>query len=101
MDPSSPSSSGLNAAALQAFEQQLQHLQARATDLKTWTDLEQIPPTQWAEMQTQLQELEDRMQGYLLAVVEEINQPPAAFWQAVRFGGMGILLGILLQRWLG
>ncbi len=101
MDPSSPSSSGLNAAALQAFEQQLQQLQARATDLKTWTDLEQIPPSQWAEMQTQLQELEDRMQGYLLAVVEEINQPPAAFWQAVRFGGMGILLGILLQRWLG
>ncbi len=101
MDPSPPSSSGLNAAALQAFEQQLQQLQARAADLKTWTDLEQIPPTQWAEMQTQLQELEDRMQGYLLAVVEEINQPPAAFWQAVRFGGLGILLGILLQKWLG
>lgn len=101
MDPSPPPSSGLSAAALQVFEQQLQQLQARAADLKTWTELEQIPPIQWAEMQTQLQELEDRMQGYLLAVVEDINQPPAAFWQAVRFGGLGILLGILLQRWLG
>ena len=90
----------LNAASLAEAERQIQHLQQQVTDLKAWVDLEQVPPSQWADMQSQIQSLEERMNGYLLAVIEDINQPPAAFWQAVRFGGIGIVVGILLQRWL-
>lgn len=91
----------LTPEALKTFEQHLHKLQAQAQDLKQWVELEGIPPDQWAEMQEQLQGLEERMQGYLEGVVEELNQPPAAFWQAVRFGGLGILLGMALQRFLG
>ena len=90
----------LNAAELEVFEQQVQLLQQQVTDLKSWSDLEQVPPSQWADMQGHIQALEERMNGYLVAVIEDINQPPAAFWQAVRFGGIGIVVGILLQRWL-
>jgi hypothetical protein len=96
----SSSATALNAGELEAFEQQVQRLQQQVMDLKSWTDLEQVPPSQWADMQIQIQALEERMNGYLVAVIEDINQPPAAFWQAVRFGGIGIVVGILLQRWL-
>ncbi|NJL97760.1 MAG: hypothetical protein HC818_02155 [Synechococcaceae cyanobacterium RM1_1_27] len=90
----------LNTAELEAFEQRVQLLQQQVTDLKSWSELEQVSPSQWADMQSQIQALEERMNGYLVAVIEDINQPPAAFWQAVRFGGIGIVVGILLQRWL-
>jgi hypothetical protein len=31
--------------------------------------------------------------------LEVFNPVPATFWQVLRFGGLGLLLGIALQRW--
>ncbi|ACK68022.1 conserved hypothetical protein [Rippkaea orientalis PCC 8801] len=70
-----------------------------------------VPSAQWEEqlqtLQGELQELsmilESRLlspeenQGLLLAQVFFIE----AFWQVVRFGGLGVLLGWLLKTWAG
>ncbi len=90
MDPSSAQ------AELAAYEERLAQLQTRLADLKELAAAEQLAPDQWAEMQEQLVALEARMQEYLGDLVNR----PMIFWQAVRFGGLGFLIGILLQRWL-
>jgi hypothetical protein len=80
-----------------AFEQRVSHLQTQLADLKELARLEQLPPAQWVEAEQELSALEARMQRYL----GELNSPPMAFWQVVRFGGLGFLLGILVKSWLG
>lgn len=82
---------------LENFEQKLFSLQQKVRDLKEVLKLEAAPPSEWADLQAQMNELETRMHDYL----SELNQPPMAFWQVVRFGGIGILLGIALEKWLG
>ncbi len=82
---------------LDAFAQRLQVLHHQVADLKELAALDQIPPAQWQELQEQITALETRMQTYL----QDLHVPPTGFWQALRFGGLGLLLGVLLQRWLG
>jgi len=80
---------------LEALQARLEILQARLADLRKLERLSQLSPDQWAELQTEVSQLEERLQAYLLEVFL-----PATFWQVVRFGGLGLLLGIALQRWV-
>jgi hypothetical protein len=82
---------------LEIFEQKLVSLQHKVRDLKQVLNLDTASPSEWADLQAQMTDLENRMHDYL----SELNQPPMAFWQVVRFGGIGILLGIALEKWLG
>ncbi|MCJ2542712.1 hypothetical protein [Thermostichus vulcanus] len=82
---------------LTQLEHQLSTLQARLADLREMERITQLPPDQWAEIQAEAGQLEQRLQAYLLEV---FNPIPATFWQVVRFGGLGLLLGVALQRWL-
>ncbi len=82
---------------LAALQAKLQTLQARLADLRELERLSQLSPDQWAELQAEVSQLEQRLQAYLLEV---FNPVPATFWQVVRFGGLGLLLGIALQRWV-
>ena len=50
----------------------------------------------------ELRSLEHRQQALDLALLEQLPIAAALrewFWQAVRFGGLGVLLGWLLGRW--
>ncbi|MEN9202494.1 MAG: hypothetical protein Q6K92_05690 [Thermostichus sp. DG_1_5_bins_95] len=85
------------ADSLTQLENQLSTLQARLADLKEMERIAQLPPDQWAQIQAEVSQLEQRLQAYLLEV---FNPIPATFWQVVRFGGLGVLLGVALQRWL-
>ncbi|MFS8868364.1 hypothetical protein [Synechococcus sp. H65.1] len=82
---------------LEDLQAKLQTLQARLADLRELERLSQLSPDQWAELQAEVSQLEQRLQAYLLEV---FNPVPATFWQVVRFGGLGLLLGIALQRWV-
>ncbi|MGQ9838853.1 MAG: hypothetical protein ACUVRV_13045 [Cyanobacteriota bacterium] len=82
---------------LTQLEHQLSTLQARLADLREMERIAQLPPDRWAEIQAEANQLEQRIQAYLLEV---FNPVPATFWQVVRFGGLGILLGVALERWL-
>jgi hypothetical protein len=87
--PNSPDS-------LEALQAKLEILQARLADLRELERLSQLSPEHWAEIQAEVSQLEQRLQAYLLEV---FNPVPATFWQVLRFGGLGLLLGIALQRW--
>lgn len=81
---------------LNDFKQRLELLQAKYRDLNEFARLESASPEQLAEMQEQLLALEARMNEYL----SEFVSVPAIFWQAVRWGGLGLLLGTLIGQWL-
>lgn len=81
---------------LKDFKQRLELLQSKYDDLHEFSQLESASPEQLTEMQEQLMALETRMNEYL----SEFVSVPAIFWQAVRWGGLGLLLGVALQRWL-
>ncbi|MEO0852025.1 MAG: hypothetical protein AAFY15_00785 [Cyanobacteria bacterium J06648_11] len=81
---------------LNDFKQRLEILQAKYRALDEFARLESVPPEDLSAMQEQLMDLETRMNEYLL----EFVSVPAIFWQAVRWGGLGLLLGILIGRWL-
>lgn len=94
-DPSTPVSPWL--AELEEMEQKLTQAQAKLQDLRELARLDQMPPEQWAELQSEIMALDERMQTYL----EDLNPLPTLFWQVVRFGGLGLVLGFALGRWLG
>ncbi|MFS8859578.1 hypothetical protein [Synechococcus sp. B60.1] len=82
---------------LEALQAKLESLQARLADLRELERLSQLSPEHWAEIQAEVSQLEQRLQAYLLEV---FNPVPTTFWQVLRFGGLGLLLGIALQRWV-
>lgn len=83
--------------SLNHLQEKLHTLQNRLADLRELERIAQLPSEQWAEIQAEASQLEQRIQAYLLEV---FNPLPATFWQVVRFGGLGLLLGIALQRWV-
>ncbi len=82
---------------LEELEQQLIQAQAKLQDLKELAKLEQLPPEQWTELQDQITALEERLQTYLV----DLNPLPTLFWQVVRLGGLGLVLGFALGQWFG
>lgn len=82
---------------LEELEQQLIQAQAKLQDLKELAKLEQLPPERWTEFQDQIMALEERLQTHLA----DLNPLPTLFWQVVRFGGLGLVLGFALGQWFG
>ena len=78
------------------FKQRLQTLQAKVEAIETLEAAETLPPEEAAEMLEKLVELETVIREGLEGIFS-----PAVFWQAARWGGLGVVLGVLLQRWLG
>lgn len=81
---------------LSDFEQRLGQLVNKLAAFRELEAIEAATPDEWASMQEQILALESRMQEYL----DGLTDMPALFWQVVRWGGLGLLLGILLQRWI-
>ncbi len=82
---------------LDHLQEKLHSLQARLADLRELERIAQLSPEEWADIQAEASQLEQRLQAYVLEV---FNPIPTTFWQVVRFGGLGLLLGIALQRWV-
>ena len=78
-------------------EERLGKLQAKLADLRELERVEKLPPDEAADQLEEIMELEQRLQEY----VEGLVSLPAIFWQAVRWGGLGVLLGVLLGRLSG
>ncbi|MEN9206891.1 MAG: hypothetical protein Q6L50_05675 [Gloeomargarita sp. GMQP_bins_120] len=74
-------------AELRHRQAQIREYLRRHQDREAQAELQQI--------QKQLAELELILESHLLTW-SSFKQP---FWQAVRFGGLGLLLGAALQRW--
>ncbi len=88
-------------SAVQAFRQRyetarsLQAAHAQITEQLAEAETQpEVSPTDLAHLQQQLAQLEGQLDG-LLFDWRSLLDP---FWQAVRFGGLGILLGWLLHR---
>lgn len=65
----------------------------RAKTKVQWQDLN----TQLKALETQMAELDVSLESRLFAE-SGFNE---VFWQAVRFGGLGVVIGWLLARWVG
>ncbi|MEL7084339.1 MAG: hypothetical protein AAGM36_07540 [Cyanobacteria bacterium J06597_1] len=81
---------------LAQFKQRLQALSARVEAIEQLEAAEQLPPEEAAQMLEQLVEMEAIIREGLDGIFS-----PSVFWQAVRWGGLGVVLGALLQRWVG
>ncbi|MEO1403628.1 MAG: hypothetical protein AAFV72_20615 [Cyanobacteria bacterium J06635_1] len=55
-----------------------------------------LPEKELKQLQTQIQDLEIKLESQLLSW-ETVKEP---FWQAVRFGGLGLVVGWLLRGWI-
>lgn len=87
---------------LEALEAKIAQVHLKVQDLKEAAQLDELPPDQWTDIQEQVAALEERMQSYLQSYLEEIemSRVPTLFWQVVRFGGLGMVLGFALGKWL-
>lgn len=63
----------------------------------THADLSRLPTEELAQMQDRIEALKVTLESHLLSW-REIQEP---FWQIVRFGGLGLVVGWLLHWWLG
>ena len=95
MDSSSaPDSARSDVISLDDMAERLAHLQQKVADLKELERIEKLPPEEAAAQLEDIMELETRLQTY----VEGLVSLPAIFWQAVRWGGLGVIVGVILQR---
>lgn len=78
------------------FKQRLQALNTKVEAIEQLEAAEQLPPEEAAQMLEQLVEMEAVIREGLDGIFS-----PSVFWQAVRWAGLGIVLGALLQRWAG
>ena len=97
-DPKTPQNRGqpneeLVPIDIAEFKQRLQALQTKVEAIETLETAEKLPPDEAAQMLEKLVEME----GIIREGLEGIFSP-SVFWQAVRWGGLGIVLGALLQR---
>ena len=78
------------------FKQRLQALQDKVEAIEALEAAEQLPPEEAAQMLESLVEMETVIREGLEGIFS-----PSVFWQAVRWGGLGVVLGVILQRWWG
>ncbi|HEY9696222.1 MAG TPA: hypothetical protein V6D10_03100 [Trichocoleus sp.] len=86
-------------AQIQADQQRQQELQYRLEDTRQGLRRDRTPAlkAELKAIQQQLDEIEVALESQLFSWsgLKEV------FWQAVRFGGLGIVLGWLLRSWAG
>ena len=63
----------------------------------TSADLSQLPAEELAQMQDRIEALKVTLESHLLSW-RELQEP---FWQIVRFGGLGLVIGWFLNEWIG
>ncbi|MFK8182592.1 MAG: hypothetical protein AB8B99_04405 [Phormidesmis sp.] len=63
----------------------------------TSADLSRLPAEELAQMQDRIEALKVTLESHLLSW-REIQEP---FWQIIRFGGLGLIVGWFLNEWLG
>ena len=63
----------------------------------TSADMSQLPAEELAALQDRIEALKVTLESHLLSW-REVQEP---FWQIVRFGGLGIILGWFLHRFVG
>ena len=78
------------------FKQRLQALQTKVEAIEQLDAAEKLPPEEAAQMLEKLVEMETIIREGLEGIFS-----PSVFWQAVRWGGLGVILGVLLQRTIG
>lgn len=62
----------------------------------TTADLSELPAEELAEMQNRIEALKVTLESHLLSW-REVQEP---FWQIVRFGGLGLVMGWFLRAWI-
>ena len=62
----------------------------------TTADPSELPAEELAEMQDRIEALKVTLESHLLSW-REVQEP---FWQIVRFGGLGLVLGWFLRAWI-
>lgn len=62
----------------------------------TTADLSDLPAEELAEMQNRIEALKVTLESHLLSW-REVQEP---FWQIVRFGGLGLVVGWFLRAWI-
>ena len=67
------------------------------TELRAQFDPATLPAAERQRLQKQIDTLEETLEGKILAW-EMVKEP---FWQALRFGGLGLVLGWFLRGWIG
>ena len=86
-------------AQIQLDQQRQQELQHRLEDTRQGLRRDRTPAlkAELKEIQQQLDEIEVALESQLFSWggLKEI------FWQAVRFGGLGVLIGWMLRSWAG
>jgi predicted RNase H-like nuclease (RuvC/YqgF family) len=76
--------------AVRQAQQQREQLQEQLTQ-------ETLPTAELKRLQRQIEELEVALESQLLSW-EAVKEP---FWQALRFGGLGLVIGWVLRGWAG
>ncbi|MEM6351973.1 MAG: DUF2203 domain-containing protein [Cyanobacteria bacterium P01_D01_bin.14] len=71
--------------------------QQQRTELQTQLDSGSLPSAELKQLQQQIDTLEETLEGKILTW--EMAKEP--FWQALRFGGLGLVVGWLLRGWAG
>ena len=66
-------------------------------ELQAQFDPATLPTAERQRLQQQIDTLEETLEGKILAW-ETLKEP---FWQALRFGGLGLVLGWFLRGWVG
>lgn len=85
-------------ASLTQVEQTLQELKTRYVQVGRDRQQQQELQAQLQQIQEQLAQLEIALESRLFSWKDSLAAP---FWQAVRFGGIGIILGWLLKSCAG
>ena len=86
--------------AIAALRQRYEQIRANQTQQQTLQAQRSDPslsPTELADLEAQLHRLEADLESSLLTW-ETLAEP---FWQAVRFGGLGVIIGWVLARMVG
>ena len=63
----------------------------------TTAELSELPAEELAQMQDRIEALKVTLESHLLSW-REVQEP---FWQIVRFGGLGLVVGWFLRAWIG
>ncbi|MBI4783187.1 MAG: DUF2203 domain-containing protein [Oscillatoriophycideae cyanobacterium NC_groundwater_1537_Pr4_S-0.65um_50_18] len=86
-------------AQIQADRQQQQALQQRRDEIQR-----QMRQDRSQSLKAELKQIQQRLEGLEVALESQLfswSGLKEVFWQAVRFGGLGVLLGWLLKSLVG
>lgn len=90
-------------AQIQLDQQRQQDLQQRKAQIEKQLQYSTSPPTQ-LELKRELKQTRQRLEELELALESQLfswNGMKQVFWQSVRFGGLGVVLGWVLKSLVG